>query len=250
MRKSTFIWIASLGLACTESPTPKEAAEPPKAAAASKPAAAEAPKAEAEPTSEEGGTVALHAHMHEHFVRLDRLQKAVVRGDLEGARGEARWLAEHEAHADLPKGWEPHIQAMRKAAQDMLSSSAGEAAHAAARVADSCGGCHAANEARVNLGYPPFPTTEPKKVQEQVQWVADRFWDAVVSGSDELWSQGIEGLQTVSAALKEPKEAQAPGAAAPAWKSVLEGARGAEDRESRVKVLGDQLQACAALRPE
>lgn len=208
--------------------------------------------AEAEPGTHDApdgahSEATLHGHMHEHFVRVDRLQKAVIAGRLDDARAEARWLVEHEAHDALPPGWEPHIAAMRKASQSALDAkSVDDAAMAAASIAGTCGSCHANNGAQVRLGFADMPEAGDDLAASirMHQWAADRMWDAVVSQSDELWAKGLDALATTI--RREPEGLPEHGN----FSELLERARAAKTPNDRVTVLGQHIAACARLQEE
>jgi hypothetical protein len=169
-------------------------ANPPGSSKSNHAAPAEALSAQA---AKAGPKASLHSHMQEHFVRVDRMQKAVVAGELELAYAQARWLAEHQPHTDLPAGWEPYIEMMQNGARKVIEAETlADAAVATARVAGACGSCHIANRANVKLGYEPSPNgADAEEELLHHQWAANRLWDAVVSRSDELWKLGAHALE-------------------------------------------------------
>lgn len=237
-----------VAIACTD-PSSKG---PPKSEAASAPSD-KAPKADAKKTP----TRSLHAHMQEHFVKVDQLQKAVVAGDLEAAQRHARWVAEHEPHDGLPGGWEPYVEQMQEEARTVLRAEAlSAAAQATARVAGTCGSCHAANEADLRLGVEPEPEMgdELSLAMRKHQWAADRLWDAVVSRSDELWKLGVEAM---GASQVKPKDLEGEPTAGSDLQKVLARfralapkAEAAETPEARVEVLGAYLSTCVGCHGE
>lgn len=217
-------------------------------------------KAADERTAEEGAASApaaetpsapLHAHMQEHFVRVDQLQKAIVAGDLDAAQKHADWVATHPPHDDLPAGWKPHVAMMRARARDVLEASElDRAALATARVAGTCGSCHAANDADVKLGAEPEPRPGDG-VEDRMklhQWAADRMWDAVVSRSDDLWDMGVgamSGAPVAPAALDgEPSEGSQLAAVLDEYRALSEVAKKAATPEARVEALGAYLSTC------
>jgi len=231
--------------ACRPSSTTSAESEPPEAAEPK--GAATAPA--------KGGTkpseVPLHAHMQEHFVRVDQLQKAVVAGDLAAAKKHARWVLEHEPHADLPDGWEPFVAAMRAESKKVVDADGLDPiARATARVAGTCGSCHAAAKAEVSLGIEPEPEMGGgiALAMQKHQWAADRMWDAVVSRSDRLWVRGAEALaesEITPADLEgEPSQGSELSAVLAQFEALKPEAEAAKTPEERVDVLGAYLSTC------
>lgn len=88
-------------------------------------------------------------HMHEHADKLDDLNFALADGNLERARADAEWLANHDTNDDIQAEWMPFLYAMRTEAEAVLAAADIEAAQAAAeRITVKCQECHA--EAGVN----------------------------------------------------------------------------------------------------
>jgi len=194
--------------------------------------------------------VSLHAHMQEHFVRVDEMRLAVVEGDLEEAKSKAKWMANHPPHDDLPKGWEPYVEMMRDQSRKVLEEeNLAAVALSTARVAGTCGSCHMANKAKVHLGAAPEP--ENHKPLEHHMWAAERLWDAVVSQSDELWKMGVASLD--GAAVLPPDMESPPPSLAKAktrFASFQAAARKAESPSARVEVLGSYLGQCVGCHQE
>lgn len=238
-----------LGTSCTSKTDPEAKPTDPKAALP-KPAPGVAAK-DAPDEASGAASPSLHAHMQEHFVRVDQLQKAIVAGDLDAARAHAEWVASHEPHEDLPKGWEPHVRSMRSEAQTVASArTLSVAALATARVAGTCGSCHAAYDASLRLGAEPEPEmgTDAELAMQRHQWAADRMWDAVVSRSDELWQRGVaalDGAVVVPEALSgEPSADSQLAQVVSGYEALAPRARAAATPEARVEVLGDYLATC------
>ncbi|HJL41256.1 MAG TPA: hypothetical protein RMG48_08115 [Myxococcales bacterium LLY-WYZ-16_1] len=233
-------WMAVLAaLACTETRSGPDESGPEKASA---PSTQPAETAKSEPAVEEGS---LHSHMQEHFVRVDQVQKAVVDGDLEEARRHAKWLAEHEPHSGLPEGWPAHLQDMQEEARAVLSGDGvGPMASATARLAGTCGSCHAAVGARVRLGAPK----RPKAAIELHAWAADRLWDGVVSRSDGLWDAGVDALAASGVRPESDRVASKADLkqALQAFEPLPGRAQKAERPKDRVEVLGAYLGTCVA----
>ncbi|MEM1026165.1 MAG: hypothetical protein AAF627_18350 [Myxococcota bacterium] len=236
----------SFGLSCsepTDSTSSHDAKSPPEALAQ---------KAEKKATvghhdekdSAHAAKAGLHAHMQEHFVRVDEMRLALVRGDVDKARSLARWLAEHPPHSELPRGWEPYFEMMRSQARKLMEEQTlAEAALDAARVAGTCGSCHIANHAQVHLGAEPEPADHAPL--EHHMWAAERLWDSVVSQSDELWSMGASSLGQASVLPPQMKNPPASMAKAKAAFAKLQAAASsARSPNARVEVMGAYLAQC------
>lgn len=212
--------------ACTDPKGP----EPTRSAPSSNPT----PEPDRSPASLTEGS--LHSHMQEHFVRVDQVKTAVVEGDLDEARRHAQWLAEHEAHSELPQGWEPFLAEMQNQAKAVMEAEeVSKMSAATAALAGTCGSCHAGLEASVRLGAPKAPE-DPVKLHA---WASYRLWDAVVSRSEDLWKEGSKALSKAS--LGD----------GPALKSHLKTAEAAvsriqtaEDPSAQVQALGEYLGTC------
>ena len=88
---------------------------------------------------------ALFRHMHLHAAQLERLNAALEAGDLEAAGTPAYWLSRHEMLADMPDSWRPHVVNLRLAARTVEDApDLATAKAAAARIEESCRGCHEA----------------------------------------------------------------------------------------------------------
>ena len=147
----------------------------------------------------EGGirSEALAAHMQEHFIQAKAIQEAVIDGDLGGLRSAAQWVADHQAAEDLPEGWEPYVAGIRSAARQALEATdVSTAATAAATIAENCGSCHLAVNARplLVLGSeaPQDPATVPHMLGHL--WGADRMWEGLIVPSDVSWANGVAPL--------------------------------------------------------
>lgn len=85
------------------------------------------------------------AHMHEHADKLDELNFALADGDLETAKADAGWLANHETNADIQAEWMPFLYAMRTEAEAVAAAPDIDTARAAAeRITVKCQECHTA----------------------------------------------------------------------------------------------------------
>ncbi|MGF1511679.1 MAG: hypothetical protein ACFB9M_19460 [Myxococcota bacterium] len=177
------------------------------------------------------------------------MKNALVQGELEEAQNQARWLAEHEAHGDLPPGWEPYFEAMQSQARKVLAAQdTTEAAIGTARVAGTCGSCHSAMEAKVRFGFeaPPPSELDPEDPAHHA-WAALRMWDALVSRSDSLWRRGVAVLSRarVTPPIRNPPaEGSDLHQALVSFRSMVAAAEVADAAGSRGEVFGHYLGSC------
>lgn len=132
-------------------------------------------------------------HMHEHYDAVLSIQAAVIAGALEDTREPAKWLLEHETPAGLPAGSAEYVEAMRKAAGDVLAASdLATAATATSQLGVACGSCHTANEVTVEFEPASQPSYDEKTRphMQRHQWAADRMWEGLIGPSDYAWSRG------------------------------------------------------------
>lgn len=132
------------------------------------------------------------ARMKDHALRGIAIRDAVVRGDVGLARDGARALAE------LPIATEPDadrrhlLDAMNAALRETSDArDTTEAAARVARVASTCGRCHAASVGPRPSDAPPPPSTStPAERMARHQWAAARLWEGLAAPSDEAWDRG------------------------------------------------------------
>ncbi len=129
--------------------------------------------------------------MHEQFRAVTGAQDAIVRGDLEDARHQARTVAAFPDPADLPPGAAPHLAAMRAAAgQAAEAADLRVAAAATAAMLANCGSCHRA------VGTMPAHRAPPEARVGGVighmithQAAMDLLLQGLVTPSTSLWNQ-------------------------------------------------------------
>ena len=158
----------------------------------------------AAPTSaaEEVATFAAdpHQHMKAHFVRANKLQDAVLAGNLAEAQAQGRWLATHDKE-EVPEGWRRYLEPFQSEASAVANATSIEAAAAAvAGMAAACGGCHAANHVTPKIGSSPVIGRAPNvKAHMTAQLQAlDRLWDGLMIPSDQAWREGAGLLARVA----------------------------------------------------
>lgn len=139
----------------------------------------------------------LPAHMAVHRSQIGQAQTALVRGDLEGARVPARWLAEHEEHPSLPQGVLSPAEDVRAFARSVVrAGSIQDAARCVAEIASACGRCHQASGAGPTVAPYSMPPSGQMPARHMLRhtWAADRMWDGLVGPSDRSWELGATGL--------------------------------------------------------
>jgi cytochrome c5 len=139
--------------------------------------------------------------MKMHFMKADEAQQAVIRGEWQKAREPMLWLAEHEDAVHSTPTWSPYVAAMREAAAEAANAQdITAAATGIARVAATCGACHAGLGAgpTFKIGEAPAESEEMKSHMKRHQWAAARLWEGMVQPSDEAWSAGAAALHDAS----------------------------------------------------
>jgi hypothetical protein len=151
------------------------------------------------------GKSAFHAHMQEHFVKADDVEKFIVSGQVELAKQAAAWIGSHEPPPGLEAKYAEHVARMQDAARRIgVAPDAASAAEAAAQMAAACAGCHAAHDKVLDFGTDPVPAAgeglEAHKARHG--WGATRMWDGLVGGKDALWQSGLDALEDLPASSK------------------------------------------------
>lgn len=138
------------------------------------------------------------AHMFAHYDRATEVHDALVRGDLDRAKGAAEWIATHQEPRSFP-GNAPSLQAemQRFANQVAWAGKLEEATWASAHMGRTCGDCHRQNavEPRFLVGPAPPGGTGPQAEMERHVWASERMWDGLVGPEDHAWRSGAEALK-------------------------------------------------------
>lgn len=159
----------------------------------------------------------LKEHMQGHFTAIRDIERALVAGDLDTARDRAKWLAEHRP-PDATAGWEPHLEAVKKAATALTSASdMASATDLAAALGTECASCHVTTTAITSFPHVELPDADGgnKSAMLRHQWAADRLWEGLIGPSQSSWVQGAEVLSgapfvpQVSLAAPEKKTVEA-----------------------------------------
>jgi len=201
--------------------------------------------------AEQAKPAAVAAHMTEHFTKVSAIRDAVVMNDQKAAQEAANWVVEHEAVADLPPGWQPHVENMRSAAREALNAKGvDEAGLAVGRMARVCAECHQVADAKLT---PPEPSSAPTGETTELhmlrhQWAVEQMWAGLIYPSDEAWRRGADGL--AFAALKPEELVRKPGAGDEVNKLAVqvhslagEGAA-ASSWDDRAQIYGKLLGTC------
>jgi hypothetical protein len=152
------------------------------------------------PTGPSGGLVdevaTASRHMHQRFTAAQRLELAVVHGDLAGAHADARELAELGEPGALAR-WQPYFASIRDAA-GQIEAAPGivGAARLTATLGRRCARCHEAIGARIAFPAEPAPPGDPRLVIQMAshRWAAEQMWQGLIGPSDARWLAGAGAL--------------------------------------------------------
>jgi len=188
--------------------------------------------------------------MIEHGVRGVAMREALVAGNVEHARFEARALAAATSNHEpsLPR----NLDSVRPVAEEVArAKSVDEACAAAAKLARVCGSCH------VGL-VGPKPSLErapPDGVQvvprmRRHAWAAERLWDGLVRPSNAAWKEGASVLVDAPLAPERltPGRTSTPeiDTLARAVRRVAYRAAETNGDEERAALYGELLATCAS----
>ena len=192
----------------------------------------------------------IKADMHDHFTRIQEIEEAIVRGDLDGAKEPARWLAEHQEAKGLPPATESQLAAVRTAARSVADAGdLGTAAKGAATLVASCGDCHKAANVSPELPAPAtaFRAAERANHMAQHQRAVELLYRGLARPSDDLWQEGAAALRESPLAAKDmPEVSKEVVSAEAAVHALADRAKRASDRETRVHVYGELIGNCAS----
>lgn len=212
-----------------------------------------APEPAAEPAAEPEEIVP--THMVEHYMRLTGAREALIRGDLQGAQAQLRWIAEHEPTDDMEGSFRVSVERMKAAARaGAYAQTAQGVGRGIAAAASTCGECHAAQpEPVVFYEVPPPPKKEGLLSEmDRHMWAAERMWHGLIGPSDGAWAEAAEVLAT--APLYSAPEGKVMGDEATAFaRQVHDAGTGtltAASPAERIELYGDFLSACAECHEE
>ncbi|MBK9033644.1 MAG: hypothetical protein IPL61_20665 [Myxococcales bacterium] len=203
----------------------------------------------------DGGTrdagTALARHMAEHLARVSRLQAAVVLGQLEVARDEARWVVSHPEHAAMTDAVAAVTRLRAAAEQVVAAPDLPAAAAATARLGADCAACHSERGVIVAFAWDALPDDEPAlaRQMQRHQWAAARLWEGLVGPADELWRTGADTLATLRldpGGLATGADGEAVKAALARVRALASQANSVRDQPSRVALYGELLTTCVS----
>jgi mono/diheme cytochrome c family protein len=194
--------------------------------------------------------------MHEQFQAVTAAHEAIIRGNLQDAKNQARMVARFPDPVSLPKTAAPYLAAMRAAAgQATVAADLLGAASATATMLATCGDCHRA--VGTMPAHPPPPEARVGGVIGHMithQAAMDLLLQALTTPSTSLWNQGADALAVAPLAKsKLPSDAKVSGEIMKSEKHIhalAAQARQAEDTASRVAVYSELIQSCASCHGE
>lgn len=244
--------LLALAAACGSPRTGPPAARPADPRAPLGPSAASAPPGSLAETGRPPGTppgAELRQQMLAHFAAVSALARAVVLGQLEEARRQARWLLDHDE--PLAEGWQPFVDEVRAGALAVAEAPDLPTAGAVtARIGRACSRCHEARAAAVGFAWEPEPAEAPTVAaqMQRHQWAAARLWEGLVGPSDEMWAEGSR----VMAGTRLDLAKIAPGAPrgdlaalAGAVRDLAQRAAAVTHHDERSALYGELLATCA-----
>ncbi len=181
-------WLAMiLAAGCGEEATP----------ASSGGADSEDRSAAEEPATQIPPATPAQALMHGHYRRASDARDALIRADIEGARGDMTWLATHHDGDALPENLRPLLTAMQtEAARFAEASTMTEAGLALAQTLVRCGNCHEASGGGFAVALPPLPEGEGSAAHmRRHRWAAERMWEGLVIADEEQFRAGSDALR-------------------------------------------------------
>jgi hypothetical protein len=196
-------------------------------------------------------TTSLKEHMDEHFAHVREVQDAIVRGDLDGAKAPARWIADHEEAAGLPAAAAVHLTEMKKSANTVATAAdIRVAAEGAASLVASCGECHASLQVRGTM--PPAvvvaaaaPPDSKQAHMAEHQHAINLLYRGLVGPSDADWKRGAAALETAPLGADTLPEARDALKAENRVHQLAGQAANARDRGARVAAYGEVIASCA-----
>lgn len=223
-------WLAVLALACVQ------------------PAAVGDPQP-APPSVQFERDMIVRFHMHENFDLLRAIEKLVIRGRLEEARGFAQAIAIAPEEPGLG-AWSRHAALVRDRAAALATARSGDdACRRAAQLANACAGCHVESGANAEFrspgqAPPDRPTIEARMARHL--WATDRLWEGIVGGADDAWRAGLDVLATTP--LQAPELSSEQRAFGRKLQQLAGQARlrqRTETAQDRVRSHGEILMACS-----
>lgn len=183
-------------------------------------------------------------HMSSHYSQVDRIQEAVVAGELDAVRGPARWISTHKG-SEFPAAAGPSLETMRNEGRIMLAQTHTlEIARTLGRMGVACGDCHTALDAEVRFPVeePPHTSQVPAEHMIRHAWAVDRLWEGLVGPSDASWRAGAGALVHMPVDFGDNDQANR---LAERVHQLTTKATEATTPKARAEVYGDLLETCS-----
>lgn len=236
-----------LATACAKPATPApapDAAPPPATATATAPAPVKA------------APPALYVEMVGHYDAAITARDALIRGDVAKATQTLADMGRHQVHPGLSDSLKMYAFGMKASAHEVhQAGNAGQVGEVLGQTVMWCGKCHTA--AGVQFDFRPEPVAEGDTVLSHMvrhQWVADRFWDALVEPSDDAWAQGTAVLNEDALAHDDVKHEGDRHAAVDAMARLVHtlglDAQEASERIDKAGVMGAFYATCSDCHSE
>ena len=197
----------------------------------------------------EGREIPLHSYMQETFVRTEVIQRALIAGDLDRVRVEARWIVDRPQAKGIPSGWDPFVARMKTAATTIAQATTTRSmGHGVGSLGAVCGDCH--SSLNVTVAFPSVPAPaksgDLRQRMRRHQWGTDRFWDALVTSDNEVWVSGAEVFERNGGDLTDgtPGDPHLLDQEVPLRRLGAE-ARRAPDSPTRIELYAKVVSACA-----
>jgi cytochrome c553 len=188
------------------------------------------------------------ARMLDHFDTVTEIKDAIIGGDLDRARELATILRDHEASAERPVDWRPHVARMVEAGGGLSEATdIASAARFTARLATACGTCHdaVAAEPVFDPGLPPQETDQPADRMRRHQWGVDRMWEGLVAPSADAWDWGAQTIgETPGCDDPAPSEAYRVSLCG-RIEALARSALDARNAADRTRIYGEFLATCS-----
>jgi len=191
------------------------------------------------------------AHMFAHFDRASEVHDALVRGELNRAKGAAEWIATHQDPRAIPGNSAEHQARMEESASAVSQSyHLQEATEAAAHMGRACGDCHRANEVspRFLIGTAPPGGSGPQAEMARHVWASERMWEGLLGPGDHAWKSGAEALKggwlDPQAVVSNPEDRARIRELVQQVYTLGGQAETASDSEARAELYGQFLNTC------
>ena len=193
------------------------------------------------------------ARMHARFEAAHRIEEAIARSDLDGARAQAHELADLTEPEAQPR-WRPFLIDLSATARQVAS--AGDiiaAADGAAAVGYQCGRCHAAMGITISFPDEPRPPVNVRLAFQMLghRWAAARMWEGLIGPAEDRWTAGARALAQAPLTLVAaettilPTGAEQIGDEIARVRLYANRALAAVDAEERAATFGAILTTCA-----